>query len=54
MNILELNEQEIFRRESLQELRDMGIEPYPAALYNVDAYSTEIKESFDDYLNQNI
>ena len=48
MNILELNEQEIFRRESLQELRDMGIEPYPAALYNVDAYSTEIKEAFDD------
>ena len=48
MNILELNEQEIFRRESLQELRDLGIEPYPAALYNVDAYSTEIKEAFDD------
>ena len=48
MNILELNEQEIFRRESLQELRDMGIEPYPAALYDVNAYSTEIKESFDD------
>ena len=48
MNILELNEQEIFRRESLQELRDLGIEPYPAALYNVDAYSTEIKDAFDD------
>ncbi len=48
MNILELNEQEIFRRESLQQLRDLGIEPYPAALYNVDAFSTEIKETFDD------
>lgn len=48
MNILELNEQEIFRRESLQELRDLGIEPYPAALYNVNAYSTEIKESFEE------
>ena len=48
MNILELNEQEIFRRESLQELRDLGIEPYPAALYNVDAYSTEIKETFEE------
>lgn len=48
MNILELSEQEIFRRESLQELRDLGIEPYPAAMYHVDAYSTEIKESFDD------
>ncbi len=48
MNILELSEQEVFRRESLQELRDLGIEPYPAALYNVDAYSTEIKDAFDD------
>ncbi len=48
MNILELNEQEIFRRESLQQLRDLGIEPYPAALYKVDAFSAEIKESFDD------
>ena len=48
MNILELSEQEIFRRESLQELRDLGIDPYPAALYNVDAYSTDIKENFDD------
>ncbi len=48
MNILELSEQEIFRRESLNELRELGIEPYPAALYNVDAYSTEIKENFDE------
>ena len=31
MNILELSEQEIGRRQSLQELRDMGIDPYPAA-----------------------
>ena len=48
MNILELNEQEVFRRESLQELRDLGIEPYPAALYKVDAHSTEIIENFDE------
>lgn len=48
MNILELNEQEIFRRESLQELRDLGIDPYPAALYKVDAYSSEIKETFEE------
>ena len=48
MNILELSEQEIFRRESLQELRDLGIEPYPAAMYNVDAYSNDIKDTFDD------
>ena len=33
MNILELSEQEIGRRQSLQELRDMGIDPYPAAEY---------------------
>ncbi|MBQ7421501.1 MAG: lysine--tRNA ligase [Prevotella sp.] len=48
MNILELSEQEIVRRQALQELRDMGIEPYPAAEYPTNAYSTEIKESFKD------
>lgn len=47
MNILELSEQEICRRASLEELRRMGIEPYPAAEFPVDAYSTEIKETFD-------
>ena len=31
MNVLELSEQEIVRRQSLQELRNMGINPYPAA-----------------------
>ena len=48
MNILELSEQEIGRRESLQELRNMGINPYPADEYPVDAYSTEIIENFED------
>lgn len=48
MNILELSEQEICRRNSLEQLRTMGIEPYPAAEFPVDAYSTEIKENFDD------
>ena len=48
MNILELSEQEIIRRNSLQGLRDMGIDPYPAAEYPVDARSVEIKESFAD------
>ena len=48
MNILELSEQEICRRNSLEQLRAMGIEPYPAAEFPVDAYSTEIKEDFDD------
>ncbi len=44
----ELSEQEIGRRASMQALRDRGIEPYPAALYPVDAKSVEIKENFRD------
>ena len=48
MNILELSEQEIGRRQSLQELRNMGIDPYPAAAFPTDAFSTEIKENFKD------
>lgn len=48
MNILELSEQEICRRNSLEQLRAMGIDPYPAAEFPVDAYSTEIKENFDN------
>ena len=48
MNVLELSEQEIGRRESLQELRQMGIDPYPAAEYPTNAFSTEIRDSFKD------
>ncbi len=48
MNILELSEQEIVRRGSLDEMRRLGIDPYPAALYPVDAYTYGIKASFDD------
>ena len=48
MNLLELSEQEIVRRGSLDEMRKMGIDPYPAALYPVDAHTTEIKENFSD------
>lgn len=48
MNILELSDQEIVRRNNLQQLRDLGIEPYPAAEYPVDAWSTEIRETFVD------
>ena len=48
MNVLELSEQEIGRRESLQELRNMGINPYPAAEYPTNAFSTDIKENFKD------
>ena len=48
MNILELSEQEIVRRGSLDEMRRLGIDPYPAALYPVDAYTDEIKSTFVD------
>ena len=48
MNILELSEQEIGRRQSLQELRQMGINPYPAAEYPTNAFSTDIRDQFID------
>ena len=48
MNLLELSEQEIFRRNSMAQLRKMGIEPYPAAEYVTNAFSKEIKASFKD------
>lgn len=45
---IELSDQEIQRREKLTKLRDLGINPYPAALYPVDSYSKEIKENFEE------
>ena len=48
MNILELSEQEIVRRESLAELRNLGIEPYPAAEYPTNAFSVDILNEFKD------
>ena len=48
MNVLELSEQEIVRRQSLQDLRDMGIDPYPAAEYPTNAFSTDIRDNFKD------
>ena len=48
MNVLELSEQEIGRRESLQQLRAMGIDPYPAAEYATNAFSTDIRAEFVD------
>jgi len=48
MNVLELSEQEIVRRQSLQELRNMGIDPYPAAEFPTNAYSTDIKNEFKE------
>ncbi|OPZ02812.1 MAG: Lysine--tRNA ligase, heat inducible [Bacteroidetes bacterium ADurb.BinA395] len=47
MNI-ELSDQEQYRRQSLRELRNLGIEPYPAALYPTNAFSTDIKSNFDE------
>ncbi len=48
MNILELSEQEINRRKALDELRAMGINPYPAAAYPTNAFSVDIKNEFRD------
>ena len=48
MNILELSEQEIVRRNSLNTMREMGIDPYPAAEFPVNAYSDDIREQFVD------
>ena len=48
MNILELSEQEIIRRNSLEQLKAMGINPYPAAEYVVNAYSDDILANFSD------
>ena len=47
MNILELSEQEIVRRQCLQELREMGINPYPAAEFPTNAFSTEIRQKVE-------
>ncbi len=44
----ELSEQEIQRRQTLQHLRDAGIDPYPAALYPVTDYSASVKNNFEE------
>ena len=48
MNVLELSEQEIIRRNSLEQLKAMGVNPYPADEYVVNAYSDEIVATFSD------
>ena len=48
MNILEMSDQEIGRRQSLQQLREMGIDPDPAAEYPTNAFSTEIRDEFKE------
>ena len=44
---IELNEQEIIRRESLAKLKELGINPYPAPLYPVNASAAEIQAGYD-------
>jgi lysyl-tRNA synthetase class 2 len=48
MSVQELKEQEIIRRNSLQKLREMGINPYPAAEFEVNATTKEIREKYND------
>ena len=48
MSISELSEQEVIRLNSLSELRAMGIDPYPAAEYVTNAFSTDIKATYSD------
>ena len=50
---MELSEQEVIRRESLQKMKDMGINPYPADEYVVTGYSTDIKSTFVDEQTEN-
>ena len=51
----ELSEQEQFRRQSLDGLRNLGIDPYPAALYPTDAFSTDIKAEFtEEMIGKNV
>ena len=48
MSIIELSDQEIQRREKLNRLRDLGINPYPADLFPVTDYSTDIKQKLEE------
>ena len=43
-----LSEQELVRRESLQKLRDLGVDPYPADLFDVNTTSKQIKEKYKE------
>lgn len=51
MDHLELSEQEAIRRESLKKLRELGIDPYPAAEYKVNATAREIRENYNEEEN---
>lgn len=45
---MHLSEQEILRREKLEKIRELGIDPYPAPLYPVDTKSTDVKENYEE------
>lgn len=45
---MQLSEQEIIRREKLDKLRELGINPYPAELYPVSETSKQVKENFSE------
>ncbi len=51
MSQLELSEQEVIRRNSLKKLRELGIEPYPAAAYEINTWSQEIKDNYNEKKN---
>ena len=44
----QLSEQELVRRESLKKLRELGVEPYPAKAYKVNAYTKDCKANFEE------
>lgn len=48
MSFIELSDQEIQRRETLNKIREMGIDPYPAALYPVTDHAKDIKDTFEE------
>lgn len=44
---MKLSEQEVVRRENLEKIRDLGIDPYPSCLFPVNVFSSEVKSNFD-------
>ena len=49
---LNLNEQELNRRNALVQMRELGIEPYPAAMYPVNATTEDIRERSEEKINE--
>ncbi len=51
---MQLSEQEIIRRDKLNALRELGINPYPADLYPVNTTSKQVKENFEEGKRVNV